>query len=602
MVNLLKKILYSFYYNHRIKSVEDCSKLLNSKKISIDDLKQIALKGNLYCSIFLSQKGLSVLNKRRTFILDKEFEDTLLFTSIASVLGDNDAKKNLDDLLTKKEIHTKAKEIFQPLLVEEDLFSDIKSIKRLFNRLKRYSILSHVNEYFDTFDNDVENTVKAKNKHDVFEDNQTVIDIGSVEEFITESKLIDNASSDLKVCIFDLDNTLIKTDDLEKIRLEGKNLSNHNDYIRRLTEQFHRQSSRLIISVNHLNSIRTSLPNVKICIFSNAPKIYVNHLLSLAYPTFAWDSIVAYEDVKRHKPNADGIQKIIRSFPGTQANHIVMIGDSSVDIQAAEHAGCCAILMQSGWDRKYKPDYWRSINRLPDIIVSNVNDLIGVLAKPNNFLPILEQIYTTKDLDNLNDNFIKVNKFSPMASDKRPYPVHGCGRYIVYKSNFKLNHILSKSILDNKNATEFPIEWLIAIRKFLELNYNLAGFSHDNRLLITSIPARPGRENRLFNLLMQLKKYLKDSNINVEHIDFVNLFKYKMGVKSNHADRLKSEERFLNTTTHLELADSYHINNEDSILILDDVCTTGASFIAAIQLLERNKYFNNTCLAIALTR
>lgn len=51
-----------------------------------------------------------------------------------------------------------------------------------------------------------------------------------------------------------------------------------------------------------------------------------------------FDMIVTGHDVKEHKPSAEGIQKIIKTF-GLDANCVLMVGDSIADVKAAHEAG-----------------------------------------------------------------------------------------------------------------------------------------------------------------------------------------------------------------------------------------------------------------------
>ena len=75
--------------------------------------------------------------------------------------------------------------------------------------------------------------------------------------------------------------------------------------------------------------------NIKIAIVSNSPSTYVSRVLR--YYDVYIDYIVCYHDVIQHKPNPEGIYKVLNHFSLSKAD-VVYIGDNDIDFNTANHA------------------------------------------------------------------------------------------------------------------------------------------------------------------------------------------------------------------------------------------------------------------------
>ena len=65
-----------------------------------------------------------------------------------------------------------------------------------------------------------------------------------------------------------------------------------------------------------------------------------------------FDLVVSGDDVERHKPDPEGIQKVIRTF-GLEPSQVLMVGDSLGDIAAARAAGVrVASVVWDSFDRE----------------------------------------------------------------------------------------------------------------------------------------------------------------------------------------------------------------------------------------------------------
>ena len=75
--------------------------------------------------------------------------------------------------------------------------------------------------------------------------------------------------------------------------------------------------------------------NIKIAIVSNSPSTYVSRVLE--YYGVKIDYIVCYHDVIHHKPNPDGVYKVLTHFSLSKAD-VIYIGDNDIDFNTANNA------------------------------------------------------------------------------------------------------------------------------------------------------------------------------------------------------------------------------------------------------------------------
>lgn len=164
----------------------------------------------------------------------------------------------------------------------------------------------------------------------------------------------------IKVIIFDLDNTLIDTNALEPLRAS----KNWREIPKLLS---HCSVHKDVLGL--LNTARSA--GIKIAIFTDAPSNYVQKLLK--YFDISVDFIVAYHNVKNHKPDDEGVKKILTHF-GLSNEDAIYIGDSDLDKNAASNAGVKFITVEWGTisdaDQKH-------------IGVSKLSEIIGARLGPD---------------------------------------------------------------------------------------------------------------------------------------------------------------------------------------------------------------------------
>ena len=389
-----------------------------------------------------------------------------------------------------------------------------------------------------------------------------------------------------KLCLFDLDNTLLRTSDLEWIRKVGK-CTHTREYRKRVAAEFSKRYNREIYSTNHLNAIRKNFPSIKIGVFTRSRRSYAQTILKLAYPTFEWDDVIAYEDVSETKPYGTGIEKAMKKFGIRDPKNVLMVGDSASDIKAAYNAGAAVVLDKSTWV-SHTRDNWRSLELIPDVIIRSPKCLLSVMQKFQRFLPNLERLIAGESEVHEFSRYDRVNKFisKAVAWDQTPYPIFVSGRFFSHPTVTKRAnwHMLSKSVRDNKESIKFPREWVQNVYEFIKSRNKIIG----SGLIVTVVPCRPGTLPRLEYLLNQCEAHFSANPFpGSSRITFESkLLAYREGVRSHRKEQLDAVSRFRNVRDHLYVRKRQSFAAGKSVLVIDDVCTTGASLIYASKYLE----------------
>ncbi|MES0090422.1 HAD-IA family hydrolase [Mesorhizobium sp. M0030] len=407
-----------------------------------------------------------------------------------------------------------------------------------------------------------------------------------------------------ELCLFDLDNTLVETDDMKDLRESGKN-KNDAAYIKSVKNEFLADIGRHIYSEDLIVRLRKKFPEMKIGIFTRSPRSYATTILTLAYPSVQWDAIVAYEDVARTKPHGEGVHKAMLSLGCKNTAKVVLIGDGDNDIRAAYNAGCVAVLDKTSWENRLTNDNWNALGHIPDVIISDPEKIFEVIENYKAYLPELERLLYRVDKVS-SSRFDKVNKFIHRGAGggKTAYPIFASGRSFSGYESLKLRkkwHRLTTGIHAQKDADQFPDAWIEAVRIFIRTQFPLL-ILLGGELIVSVIPHRPGRKPRLENFLDQLAaSYLKEPLKGKGKVSFVSdLLAYKDGVRSNSNDKLGPVERFENVRDHLFVKREDVVKKGPKFLIIDDVSTTGATLIYAKKYLTEAGATEVTCFSIAM--
>lgn len=403
------------------------------------------------------------------------------------------------------------------------------------------------------------------------------------------------------ICLFDLDETLVRTEDLKALREACRNNA-APARLREIREALDGEDCRRNYSADLLNRIRAEFPSTKLGIFTRSPRSYAKTVLAWAYPDFEWDVMVAFEDVTPTKPYGNGIDKAMQTFGVDDLSRVILVGDGDVDVRSGYNCGCVVALDTSAWPPKRTNSNWDALGLVPDAIIQSPTDIADVLRNPSGFLPELERLLANAKPVGLR-RFDKIGHFIPKAIDdsSTPYQIYVCGRSfanyecVQYRKQW---HQLTKSIEDHKEAKIFADEWISAIRHFIEQNYH-AVFKPAN-IVVTVVPHRPGRKARLEMMLGQLSKSISENPIRRCKVTCeAELLAYRPTVKSQHNEHLKREERFINVRDNLVVKKLELAKAGRSFLVIDDVTTTGASLIYAHKYLTAAGATDVKCLSMA---
>lgn len=123
--------------------------------------------------------------------------------------------------------------------------------------------------------------------------------------------------------------------------------------------------------------------NLKIGVFTGKDRYRTIQILDHLGITPFLQSIVTSDDVRKSKPDPDGLNKILADFQ-VRPQEAILIGDSVSDVQCAKHGGVKSVAVIWG----IKPD--RVLNLCsPDYVISHWNELEhlieGMLNKEKSF-------------------------------------------------------------------------------------------------------------------------------------------------------------------------------------------------------------------------
>jgi HAD superfamily hydrolase (TIGR01549 family) len=427
----------------------------------------------------------------------------------------------------------------------------------------------------------------------------------------------------IRLCLFDLDQTLVDSEDIEQLRVAGLNRLDEA-YMEEVKGAI-RARNRHIVAQDTLQSLLQAQPGMKLGIFTRSPRRYVDAVLAEAYPEIKWDVVIAYEDVTQHKPNGEGVYRAMRAvgMPNTSdLPSVLLIGDGDVDVRAAYHAGCYVALFKQGWPNRRSQSHWRSLEKLPDMAMQSQDELLACVAAPLKGMPDLECLLEDAGQAPERPRFDEIGKFFP--NDRTRHVVYAAGRNFAQYDTLKRRrdcHRLSQSIQEHKDAESFPHEWVLSIQRFIverhkphkanlktltqalaELKARLSNpNAPDTELVITCIPARPERIHRLGHLISQLAAAYGDSpRIGTTLLKFDSgVLAYRPGVRSQSREKLNREDRFANVRDHLNVANAASVRGR-RYLVIDDVSTTGATLLYAKKYLTEAGAASVDCFTIAM--
>lgn len=371
----------------------------------------------------------------------------------------------------------------------------------------------------------------------------------------------------MQALVFDFDNTLVNTARLDDF--PGRNNTGiwEEEKIANLTNVA-RIICSAIISQDVIKSIIAANPEIKIGIVSNSPRSYLLALIGLFYPEISWNCIISFDETRIPKPDPIGIIRIAELLNVNDMQNLVYVGNEINDLIAAKRANAIFCYIEKIRDKHY----WKIMEKIPDIHLTRVDQLVGLPMDVTSYFPILEQSHAMI-LTSQSTIPRQVRQFPPnfIAGSGDFITVNVLGRYHTSHNS----HRLSQELISYKDVITFPQHIIHALSLAIKCIAPFFG-----NIIVTTVPARRGRYDRLGKLLAQIREYygqlFPSSPFEAEVIFVNNIFSFKESVQSNHRSHLNKSERFANIKENLEISDRDLSSYE--FIIIDDVCTTGSTF------------------------
>ena len=404
--------------------------------------------------------------------------------------------------------------------------------------------------------------------------------------------------------LFDLDDTLIRSEDLDCFRGRQFLGPQSEDYRRQLAAAFQADPWRIVYSEAGLLALQQRHPGVRLGVFTRSPRQYAETLLGLAYPQVQWSTLVAFEDVARTKPHGDGIHLAMSVSGVTDPTQVWLVGDGVVDTQAAYDAGCWSVLDTYTWPARHRTDDWRALERVPDAIIDRPSELEAVLDHPFDYLPAAERLRALNGAGVIAGmRFEKLGYFDPLVDDRRPKQIHYLGRHFSGDAPRRVSwHDVTNDIHRMKDSLVVPNYWIQVMLGFIRHkvvdNDPFVGMGV-TRLIVTVVPAKPERTQRLEAMLRQLAQAYAEDPIPLVNIEFIpDVLFYLPGVLSHHSNGgLNRVQRFENVRDHLRVRHGATLSGAH-VMVVDDVVTSGASLIYAEKYLEQVGVSDVTLLSL----
>ena len=281
------------------------------------------------------------------------------------------------------------------------------------------------------------------------------------------------AATSIALCLFDLDQTLLRTEDLEEdFRGSGNLDAWPPSRVRRLEARFRSRVDRHVYSHEQLDALRRRFPDTRWGVFTRAPRQYASLLLSWAYPRLDWSCLVAREDVRHTKPAGEGVRTAMAACGVRSLDQVMLVGDGVPDVRAGYDAGCWSVLDRHSWARRGSRDHVPALALVPDALVDGLASLEACLADPHGVLPELEYQLLVDAVGRPEARFDRV--YHEGLTRKEKVLITTMGRYFVdanYRTPDGAPHTLSRQIRHYKSADRFPTAWIRAIRTYLLIRH-----------------------------------------------------------------------------------------------------------------------------------
>lgn len=301
----------------------------------------------------------------------------------------------------------------------------------------------------------------------------------------------------------------------------------------------------------------------RVGIVTSSPSAYAQEVLQRFRIPF--DVLVAYGDTENHKPDPDPILEAIRRLGGRKASTLY-VGDDVADIEAAYHAEIRSIGV--GWG---PTSVFEMSSTAPDIFVWRPSTLLRADAMPS-LGYVAECISANIEFDS--------HWGSILRCDEEP-AVFALGRYFTTSDPRHGTSALCADILSLKNDDVAAPR----LGRAFGLSLNPLGWTPD---WIVPVPPKPSQpRNRFARLLEAASRQLPEDSVT---LDGLRCVKEIQGYKQMGA--LERQEA---------IRGAFKSNYDwkgSSILLLDDVYTTGETIRECVRVLMRAGAGEVRCVAL----
>jgi len=365
--------------------------------------------------------------------------------------------------------------------------------------------------------------------------------------------------------LFDFDNTLANTESLRDIRE---------------TQDYDQLTDERLASVKLYRPIGQTLSalqaqGVTMGIVTNSGAMYVRRLLKHLAIEHFFGVVVTYSDVKAigMKPSPTGIRLALQKLGIEATPHVLYVGDTNADIEAAYQAGVTPVL--PSWASK------ESTSMAPAIELSS-QELCEHFSAPYEHVLFGERCAERKSIrfDRKKTYFLPLDDNANVVTMEDQIATLCFGRYFGQKSAVSAvmhdAHALSREIIKKEDAPVFdiPAYWFDLFAHVIQRAGESTYTGARPFDIVTVIPAKQGKDPRLERLLAGIEDVARAAGSTA--LFEPDIFYY--------ADDARSQKTLQRNERHYEAQRSLHLTKRGldkvrgaRILIIDDVVTTGAT-------------------------